>query len=192
MFGTLVQELCLIGDIIFNELLFINFVLDLMKLIQQTTNNLVLKDSAGCFWMLGLFFVIIAGTLVIGLMGAFTNLYELNDLEKAGGWFVSLSGLAVGIWFIYTNPGTRLDFNKRENMLTIQRRGLMRNEVEKYRLNNIEEVILIESKDTDGDPVYRVEIKIKYERNASLTELWIHNKEGLQNTIDSIKEFLKN
>jgi len=163
-----------------------------MKVIQQTTNNLVLKDSAGCFWMLGLFFVVIAGTFVIGLMGAFTNLYELNELERAGAWIVSLSGLAGGIWFIYTNPGTRLDFDKRGNMLTIQRRGLLRNKVEKYRLNNIEDVILIESKDIDGDPVYRVEIKIKYEKNVSLTELWVHNKEGFQKTIDTINNFLKN
>ena len=163
-----------------------------MKIIRHTNTNLVLKDSAGCFWMLGLFFVVIAGTFVIGLMGAFTNLYELNELERAGAWIVSLSGLAAGIWFIYTNPGTRSDFDKRGNMLTIQMRGLLRNKVEKYRLNNIEDVILIESKDIDGDPVYRVEIKIKYEKNVSLTELWVHNKEGLQKTIDTIKEFLKN
>ena len=162
-----------------------------MKIIQQTRTNLILKDSAGCFWMLGLFFVVIAGTFVIGLMGAFTNLYELNDLERASGWLVSLSGLVVGVWFIYTNPGTRLDFDKRGNMLTIQRKGLMRNEVEKHRLDKIEDIILIESEDTDGDPVYRLKLKIKYERNASLTELWIHNKEGLQQMIDTIKAFLR-
>lgn len=163
-----------------------------MKVIQQTTNNLILNDSAGCLWMLGLFFVVIAGTFVIGLLGAFYNLNELSEIEKAGAWFVSLSGLAAGIWFIYSNPGTRLDFDKKGNLLTIQRRGLMRNEIEKYRLNNIEDVILIESKDTDGDPVYRIELKLKTEKHARLTELWMHNKEGLQNIIDTIKAFLKN
>ena len=162
-----------------------------MRIIHQKKTNLVLKDSAGCFWMLGLFFVVIAGTFVIGLLGAFHNLNELNELERTGVWFISLGGLAAGIWFIYTNPGTRLDFNKTENMLTIRRRGLMRNEIENYRLNNIEDVTLIESKDTDGDPVYRVELKIKYEKNVSLTELWVHHKEGLQQIIDTIKVFLR-
>ncbi|HEY6625716.1 MAG TPA: hypothetical protein VIZ21_02060, partial [Ignavibacteriaceae bacterium] len=157
-----------------------------MKVIQQTTNNLVLKDSAGCFWMLGLFFVVIAGTFVIGLLGAFHNLNELNELEKIGAWFISLGGLTAGIWFIYTNPGTRLDFNKTENMLTIRRRGLMRNEIEKHLLDNIEEILLVESEDSEGDPVYRIELKLKSEKNASLTELWINNKEGLQKTIDTI------
>lgn len=125
-------------------------------------------------------------------MGAFYNLNELSELEKAGAWFVSLSGLAGGTWFIYSDPGTRLNFDKGDNLLTIQRRGLMKNEIEKYRLNNIEDVTLIESKDTDGDQVYRVELKIKYEKNVSLTKLWVHNKEGLQNIMDTIKEYLKN
>ena len=163
-----------------------------MKVIQQTTNNLILKDSAGCFWMLGLFFVVIAGTFIIGLLGAFYNLNEITEPERAGAWFISLSGLAAGIWFIYSNPGTKLNFDKSGNLLTIQRRGLMRNEIEKYRLNNIEDVILIESKDTDGDPVYRIELKLKTEKHARLTELWMHKKEGLQNIIDTIKAFLKN
>jgi len=163
-----------------------------MKVIQQTTNNLVLKDSAGCFWMLGLLFVVIAGTFVIGLLGAFYNLNELSELEKAGAWFISLGGLAAGIWFIYTNPGTRLDFNKTKNMLTIRRWGLMKNEIEKHLLDNIEEIMLVESEDSEGDLVYRIELKLKSEKNASLTELWINNKEGLQKTIDTIKNFLRN
>lgn len=155
-----------------------------MKIIQHTITNLVLKDSAGCFWMLGLFFVAISGTFVVGLLGAFHN------LEKTGVWFISLSGLSVGIWFIYSNPGTRLDFNKQENMLTIQRRGLMRNEIEEHRLDDIGDIILVESEDTDGDPVYRIELKLKTEKNTSLTELWINNKKGLQEIIDTIKDFL--
>ena len=141
--------------------------------------------------MLGLFFVVIAGTFVIGLMGAFTNLYELNELERSGAWIVSLSGLAAGIWFIYSNPGTRLNFDKSENLLTIQRRGLMRNEIEKYRLDDIADFKLVESKDTDGDPVYRIELQLKSGNKASLTELWINNKDGLQKDIDCIKNFLE-
>jgi len=82
-----------------------------MKIIQHTNTNLVLKDSAGCFWLLGLFFVVIAGTFVIGLLGAFYNLYEINELQNAGAWFISLSGLAAGIWLIYSNPGARLIFD---------------------------------------------------------------------------------
>ena len=163
-----------------------------MKVIQQTTNNLILKDSAGCFWMLGLFFVVIAGTFIIGLLGAFYNLNEITEPERAGAWFISLSGLAAGIWFIYSNPGTKLNFDKSGNLLTIQRRGLMRNEIEKYRLGDIADFKLVESKDTDGDPVYRIELQLKSGNKASLTELWINHKKGLQKNIETINEFLQN
>jgi len=163
-----------------------------MKIIRQTNTNLVLKDSPGCFWMLGLFFVVIAGTFVIGLMGAFTNLHELNELEKAGAWFVSLSGLTAGIWFIYSNPGTRLDFDKKEGMLLINRRGLMKKESERFPLNEIKDISLAESEDTDGDPVYRIELQLKSGNKTSLTELWINHKEGLQKNIETINEFLQN
>ena len=162
-----------------------------MKVIQQTTNNLILKDSAGCFWMLGLFFVVIAGTFIIGLLGAFYNLNEITEPERAGAWFISLSGLAAGIWFIYSNPGTKLKFDKDEKLLTIQRRGLMRNEIEKYRLGDIADFKLIESEDSEGDPVYWIELQLKGGNKTNLTELWINNKEVLQKDIDSIKNFLK-
>ena len=140
--------------------------------------------------MLGLFFVVIAGTFVIGLLGAFYNLNELSELEKAGAWFISLGGLAAGIWFIYSNPGTKLNFDKSEYLLTIQRRGLMRNEIEKYRLDDIADIKLVESEDSEGDPVYRIELQLKGGNKTNLTELWINHKEGLQKNIDTIKEFL--
>jgi len=92
-----------------------------MKVIQQTTNNLVLKDSAGLFLDARFIFRCHSWNVCHWLMGAFTNLYELNEWKGLCAWIVSLSGLA-GIWFIYTKPGTRLDFDKRGNMLTIQRR----------------------------------------------------------------------
>jgi len=68
----------------------------------------------------------------------------------------------------------------------------MKNDSESFPLNKIKDISLAESEDTDGNPVYRIELKLKTKINASLTELWINNKEGLQNTIDTIKEFLKN
>jgi hypothetical protein len=85
-----------------------------MKITQHTTTNLIIKDSAGCLWLFGLFFVVVAGTFVIGLMGAFNNLHELNQLEQAAAWFVSLAGVAAGIWIIYSNPAIKTDFDKRQ------------------------------------------------------------------------------
>ncbi len=95
-----------------------------MKITQHTTTNLIVKDSAGCLWLFGLFFVAIAGTFVIGLMGAFNNLHELNQLEQTAAWIVSLAGVAAGIWIIYSNPVIKTDFDKREESLRLTKGDL--------------------------------------------------------------------
>jgi hypothetical protein len=161
-----------------------------MKITQHTTTNLIVKDSAGCLWLFGLFFVVVAGTFVIGLMGAFNNLNELNQLEQAAVWFVSLSGVAAGIWIIYSNPAIKTDFDKRGNKVLIKRIGLMRTETEQYPLKEIKDILLNESKDDDGDPIFAVDMKLISGKTTALTKTWLRNKEELQKIVDEIKDFI--
>ena len=161
-----------------------------MKITQHTTTNLNVKDSAGCLWLFGLFFVVVAGTFVIGLMGVFNNLNELNQLEKAAAWFVSLAGVTAGVWFIYSNPAIKTDFDKRENKVLIKRIGLMRTETEQYPLKEIKDIVLNESRDDDGDPIFSVDMKLISGKTTALTKTWLRNKEELQKVIDEIKDFI--
>lgn len=162
-----------------------------MKITEQTTANLIIKDSAGCFWLFGLFFVVVTGTFVIGLMGAFYNLNELNQIEKTAAWFVSLAGLTSGIWFIYSNPAIKTDFDKRENAVTIKRRSLMKNETEKYPLNEIIDIEVKESQDDEGYPIFSVNMKLISHKTTSLTKTWLRNKKELQKIVEEINYFLK-
>ena len=161
-----------------------------MKIAEHTTTILQTKDSAGCFWLFGLFFIVVAGFFVIGLMGAFNNLNELNQLEQAAAWVIALSGVAAGVWIIYSNPAIRVSFDKRENSVTIIRRSVMRNETESYPLNEIINIQIKESKDDEGDPIFSVEMKLKRGRSVSLTKTWLRNKEDLQKVADEINDFL--
>lgn len=161
-----------------------------MKITQHTTTNLITKDSAGCFWLFGLFFVVVAGTFVIGLMGAFNNLNELNQLEQTAVWIVSLAGVAAGFWIIYSNPVIRADFDKREGVVNIRRKSLLRNETENYLLSDIKDVIIKESKDDEGYPIFFVEIILTNNRSVALTKTWLRNKEELQKVVTDIKNFL--
>jgi hypothetical protein len=163
-----------------------------MKIVEQTYSKLTLRDSAGCIWFLGLFFLVIAGTFVAGLSGLFTNLNELSELEKAGAWIVSLSGVAAGIWIIYTHPGISVSFDKSTNTATINRRGLLKKETENYRLREIEDVVIDESVDSDGDPFYRIALKLKYDKQVNLSSVGGHDKATQQKTADLIKSFIKN
>jgi hypothetical protein len=161
-----------------------------MKITQHTITNLIVKDSSGCFWLFGLFFVVIAGTFVIGLMGAFNNLNELSQLEQTAGWIVSLSGVVAGIWIIYSNPAIKSDFDKREDVVKINRKGFMKNQSEQYPLKEIDDIVINESKDDEGDPIFSVEMKLNSGKTIPLTKTWLRNKKDLEENIKQIKDFL--
>jgi hypothetical protein len=163
----------------------------LMKIIEHTATKLTLRDSAGCIWLLGFFFIAVAGSFVVGLMGAFTNLNELSELEKLLGWFISLSGVAAGVWIIYTNPGVLVNFDKNNNTAIVNRRGLLKNETENYSLNEIADVVLDETTDSDGDPFYRIALKLNRDKQVLLFSTGLHHKETQQKNVDLIKQFLK-
>jgi hypothetical protein len=163
-----------------------------MKILEHTSTIFTLRESAGCLWLLGFFFIAIAGTFVAGLLGLFTNLDELNELEKLGAWVISLSGVAAGVWVIYTHPGVYVSFDKSTNSATIKRKGFLKNETETHRLSEIEDVVLNESVDSEGDPFYRIAIKLKRGRQVILFSTGLNDKEGQQNKADLIKSFLRN
>ncbi len=162
----------------------------IMKITRHTTTNLIVKDSSGCFWLFGLFFIVIAGSSVIGLMGAFYNLNELSQLEKTAGWIVSLSALAAGIWIIYSNPAIKSDFDKREDIVRINRRGFIKNKNEQHPLNEIDDIIINESKDDEDNPIFSVDIKLISGTSIPLTKTWLRNKNDLEENIKQIKDFL--
>ena len=163
-----------------------------MKITEHTSIKLTIKDSAGCIWLLGFFFLAVAGTFVIGLMGMFYNLNEVTELEKLGAWIVSLSGVAAGIWIIYSNPGIYITFDKITDAVTINRRGLLKDETETYKLSEIEDVVIDESVDSEGDPFYRVALKLKDQRQINLSSVGGHDRDTQQKNVDVIKNFLRN
>ncbi len=163
-----------------------------MKITEHTSTRLTIKDSAGCIWLLGFFFLAIAGTFVLGLSGLFTNLNELTELEKLGAWIISLSGVAAGIWIIYSHPGIFITFDKSIDAVTINRRGLLKDETETYKLSEIEDVVVDESVDSEGDPFYRVAIALKDKRQINLSSIGGHDRDTQQKNADTIKSFIKN
>jgi hypothetical protein len=162
-----------------------------MKIIEHSSQKLTLRDSTGCLWLFGFFFIAIAGTFVIGLRGMFYNLNEVNELEKLGAWIVSLSGVAAGIWIIYSHPGVYTRFDKSTNSLTVNRKGLMKNVTETYRLSEIKDVVLDETVDSEGDPFYRIALKLNRNKRVLLFSTGLHDKETQQKNVELINEFLK-
>lgn len=154
-----------------------------MKIIEHTLRQLTLRDSAGCLWLLGFFFIAISGIIVAGLAGLFYNLHEASELEKFGAWVISLSGLAAGFWVIYNHQGVYARFDKSTNSLSINRKGLLKNMNETYRLSEITHVLLDEITDSEGDPFYRIALIINRDKQVFLFSTGLHDKETQQKNV---------
>lgn len=161
-----------------------------MKIIEHTNRNLILKESAGCMWPLGLFFLSIAGLFAAGLSGLFTNLDEFTFFEKSAAWFVSLAGITAGIWIIYSHPFVNINFDKNENAVIITRKRITGKETEIVHFNNIKDIVIIEDRDTDGDKVYGFGMKLISGTIINLTNTIIQNKDLMNDKVEVIKNFL--
>ncbi|MCK7526283.1 MAG: hypothetical protein MZV64_56105 [Ignavibacteriales bacterium] len=70
---------------------------------------------------------------------------------------------------LFPIPQLKLDFDKREDKVLIKRVGLMRTETEHYPLKEIKDIVLNESKDDDGDPIFSVDMKLISGKTTALT-----------------------
>ena len=161
-----------------------------MQLKQPSPTILLLKDKPGCFWLFSMFFIALGGLVLAGLLGLFTDLGEISLSGKILTWVLALSATGAGIFQLYRSPGSRSRFDHEQGKMVILRRGLFRKEKYEYRLDEIEEIILAETTDIDGDPVHQLRMQLKSGQEVRLSSLWLHNKGELELVREKIQEFL--
>jgi hypothetical protein len=157
-----------------------------MKIIEHTSKRLTLKDSSGCMWVLVLFFLLIACAL-----GLFTIFSEVSLVLKSGILIILFSIIAVVLWMIYRHPGIYISFDKMEDSATIKRRSFLSDEIQTYKLNELDDLELYEYT-FEGDPFWGIVLKLKGNRHINVGDINGHDKDALQKNVDSINNFLQN
>lgn len=160
-----------------------------MKLIEHSPANLILKDSAGCSRLFGLFFTAVAGIFIFGLGGMFYNLNEIGQFEKIVIWIIVLAVLSIGMNIIINSPGIVINFDKRDDKVIIKKKKLFSSSEESFPLKEIIDIKLLSFHDSEGGPVYEIEMILTGGRKVILNNQTPDNV-GLQNNIDLIKNFL--
>lgn len=161
-----------------------------MQLKQTSPAIFELKDQPGCFWLFSIFFITLGGLVLAGLLGLF-NLDEISLIEKILTWTLALAAISAGIFLLYRSPGSRVRFDVQQGKMVVFRRGLFRIKNAEYRLDEIEEIILGETTDIDGDPVHQLRVQLKSGEIVPLSLLWLHNKERLEMVRKEILQFLQ-
>jgi hypothetical protein len=151
-------------------------------------DGLTLTDSPGCFWFFGFFFCFVGGAAIIAAISSGLQEHSLGQTLITA--FLGLAAIGAGIYFIYNAPASRVVLSRKRNLLTVSHRGLLRRQEQSYSLSSIRCVYLLESEDTDGDPVYKISIQVADGHELPLSHLWLHNSAQLEGSLAHLSEYM--
>ena len=161
-----------------------------MRIELSSPERLVLHDRVGCFWLLGGFFVLLGSLFLAGLLGLFSDLEELTFAERLLAWSLALAAVGAGFHVAYRSPTSRATFDRNRDSFAIVRKGLFRDERLEGSLSQMEEIFLVEGKDIDEGPVYRVAMRLHTGEEVPISLLWLHGKEHLDGVVEMVRGFL--
>ncbi len=158
--------------------------------IRRAADTLILRDSPGCFWLLGAIFLVPGLLLLAGGVGVVP--FDEGGMRggKAIAALAGLGSMVAGLWIIITSRYTVSEFDSRRRQLRIHRRSLITNEVEHYSFDDIAAVRVIEGKDSEGDPIYKCHLAMRDASEVPILPLWVHHKEGLEEAATAMREVL--
>ena len=128
----------------------------------ESGDQLVVRHSGGGVGCLGLIFVA-SGTFLLGgaVLGGFAVDEALTPLVRLVLLGMGAAHLAAGLGVIRGHPSTETVFDRGAGRFTTRVRGLRRNTEETHRLADVGGVAVEEARDSDGDPVATVRVRLR-------------------------------
>lgn len=158
---------------------------------EQTENELIIRETPGCLWILGLFFAIIGGVFVYGSLGG------LTDWDRQAAWMLAITfvmgsmGVAAGIWIIYGAPITKVVIDRIENTVLMTRYGLFGKRETFYAFDEIEQFCLIEEKDDESNPIWSLGMNLSRGETIKISSLPSHDERFKQKFVFQTNEFMR-
>jgi hypothetical protein len=144
--------------------------------VTRDGGTITLRDRAGPHWFLG-FFLLAGGLLGIAMpLGLAVDAGELEPWERLTSLFVGGGVSAGAIWYMAQCPASEVRLDLARRMLTLTRTGLTGRQVRQLRFTELISVELAESKDSDGDPMWRPAVRVGSGEIVLISELWSHDR----------------
>jgi hypothetical protein len=160
-------------------------------IVRQTHSRLILKDSPGLHWILGGMFLAIGGLAVAGPLGLFENSQQLSPLSRAVIVGFGCAGIGAGVWVLRRSPRSICVFDRTQGHLVVRRRGFSGASTSRHPILEIVKAEVTESRDIDGDPVYRLQVVLRSGQMVPLSYFWAHGKEDHEAAADALRNFLR-
>lgn len=158
--------------------------------IERTDQTLTIKETPGCLWIFGLFFIIVGGSFVFGALGGYSNYSSLSPLILGAHLLGGLIGVACGYWVIYVAPVTRLTLDRSSETVTLKRRGIAGKVDRIFTFAEIKQFSLIEERDSEGDPIFSLGIDLTSSEEIKLSALQSHDEAFKRNFVFETNQFI--
>jgi hypothetical protein len=157
--------------------------------IEDRDGVIVVYDRPGCLWLFGAWFV--AGGVLAAYIAFFgSNAGELAAWERALAVLIALGCAAGGIFFIAQAPSTRAMLDPRRNEVVVVTRGLRGTSELRFAFDQIKGVELGTTRDSEGGPMYRVELRLRDGRLVPLQGQHAHGREQLDERASALRRSL--
>ncbi|HKG32479.1 MAG TPA: hypothetical protein VKB22_01980 [Gemmatimonadales bacterium] len=137
-------------------------------------------DSAAPFWLLGLFLLAGGITGMAMPLGLATNPADLEPWERLTSLLIGMGVSSGALWWLTQHPGTMLRLDLTRRSVTVVRWGILGRRTRQLRFDQLEGVEVEESKDSDGDPMWRPVVRLRGGAVVRLSELWEHDERGVR------------
>ncbi len=157
---------------------------------EETHNELIIRESPGCLWIVGLFFAFVGGIFVYGALGGFTDYSRHSPLMLAAALVMGSVAVGVGVWTIYNAPITKIVINRIENTVLMSRYGLLSREDSVYDFDQIEGFCLMEDRDDEGSPIWYFALQLIDDEPIRITSLASHSETYKREYVFRANEFM--
>ncbi|MEZ5343978.1 MAG: hypothetical protein R2681_00350 [Pyrinomonadaceae bacterium] len=159
--------------------------------VEETVNTIKISETPGCLWGIGIFFIVIAGMLLWGTLGGFSNWDELETWELVVAFLIAVSGIAAGVWAISGGPVARVVIDRVENTVSVKRFGFFGKQNYFYRFDEIRHFYLMEDTDSDGEQTWLIGMRLNSGETIPVNSLAINDEEIQRGRIFQINSFMR-
>jgi hypothetical protein len=161
-----------------------------MRIVERD-GALLVQDSPGLHWLLGLLFLVGGSLFVLGPLWLFTNRETVAWPVRALSVLMGSVGVGAGLWVLGGSPYSILEVDRRTSRVGIRRWGLGGRQRHSWPIGEVQGVRLAESKDDEDSPVFRVEIVLRDGSAVLASLLWTHGRAPAEAVVKRLRETLE-
>jgi hypothetical protein len=144
--------------------------------VVERPGELVVRDSPGFHWLLGLMFAGIGGVFVLASLGVASRVAALRAWERALAFVMGALAVAVGLWVFSRSPFSRLRVDRAARRVVLTRVGLRGRREHAWPMTDVSGVEVVESADDEGGEIFQVHLVLRDGQVVPVSMLWLHGR----------------